>query len=72
MDYLEHAPDMVLTGAEGFNLKANPKADKLFNKGIFSGKHTLENTFLLVNGSCEIGIIPEDSRIPDVAETTKN
>lgn len=66
------APDMVLIGTEGFNLNANPKADKLLDKGVFTSKHTLENTFLLVNGSCEKEVICEDSRISDVAEITKN
>src|SRR4030066_256626 len=48
--YVENAPDMVLVGAEGFNLRANIKAEKLYDKGIFSGKHTQDTAFLIIRG----------------------
>lgn len=58
--YLNDAPDMVLVGAEGFNLKANVKAERLADKTIFSGKHTQDTAFLLVKN------LPDESVIPDV------
>ena len=57
--YLENAPDLVLVGAEGFNLKASVKADQLTNKAIFSGKHTQDSAFLLAKGLVDKSIVPE-------------
>ena len=44
---LEAAPDLVLVGNAGFNLKANMKGAEVFSCDIFTGKHTLEDAFLL-------------------------
>jgi predicted AlkP superfamily phosphohydrolase/phosphomutase len=57
--YLENAPDLVLVGAKGFNLKASVKADRLTDKAIFSGKHTQDSAFLLVKGLADKSIVPE-------------
>lgn len=57
--YLENAPDLVLVGAKGFNLKASVKADQLTDKAIFSGKHTQDSAFLLVKGLADKSIVPE-------------
>jgi len=32
------------------NLKANPRAKSLLGKGIFTGKHSRDNAFLLLKG----------------------
>lgn len=63
--YLEQAPDMVLVGAEGFNLRANVKAKSLTGKAIFTGKHTQDTAFLLIKGLSDNSIIPD---IPTVAD----
>ena len=57
--YLENAPDLVLVGAKGFNLKASVKADRLTDKAIFSGKHTQDSAFLIVKGLADKSIVPE-------------
>ena len=64
--YIENAPDMVLVGAEGFNLRANIKAEKLYDKGIFSGKHTQDTAFLVIRGLSDTNIIPEIPVITDI------
>ena len=64
--YLEDAPDMVLVGNEGFNLKANFKADKLSDKGIFSGKHTQDTAFLIMKGLPDKTIVPATPAISDI------
>lgn len=64
--YLENAPDLVLVGVEGFNLKANVKSDRLTNKAIFSGKHTQDGAFLLVKGLKDESIVPEIPAVWDV------
>ncbi len=64
--YLENAPDLVLVGAEGFNLKANVKTEHLADKGIFSGKHTQDTAFLLAKANCGENIVPQAPRVSDI------
>jgi len=66
--YLENAPDLVLVGAEGFNLKARVKADRLMDKAVFSGKHTQDSAFLLVKGIADMSIVPEMPAVWDVKD----
>lgn len=47
--YLDEAPDLILIGAEGFNLKGAMSAKELVGKGPFTGKHTYPDAFLLTN-----------------------
>ncbi len=64
--FMEQAPDLVLSGGSGVNLKANPKAVTLSGRGIFTGKHTADNAFLLAAGAIEAGDIPDKPSIFDV------
>ncbi|MHC4326102.1 MAG: alkaline phosphatase family protein [Planctomycetota bacterium] len=64
--YVENAPDLVLVGAEGFNLKANIKAEKLYDKGIFGGKHTQDTAFLTIRGLSNTDIVPDIPAISDI------
>jgi predicted AlkP superfamily phosphohydrolase/phosphomutase len=64
--YLENAPDLVLVGAQGFNLKANVKAERLTDKPIFTGKHTQDSAFLIVRGLSDEGIVPDMPAVSDV------
>jgi predicted AlkP superfamily phosphohydrolase/phosphomutase len=64
--YLEIAPDLVLVGAEGFNLKANVKAEQLTNKDIFSGKHTQDSAFLIVKDLADKSIVPQIPAVWDI------
>ncbi|MFQ5867801.1 MAG: alkaline phosphatase family protein, partial [bacterium] len=63
--FLEQAPDLILVGNQGFNLKANIKADKLTDKSIFTGKHTQWDAFLIVNRKVDINIILEEFSVFD-------
>ena len=65
---LERAPDLILVGNKGFNLKAAINADKLDDKGIFNGKHTQDDAFLLVNRMVKI---PENLTVSDVVGIIK-
>lgn len=64
--YIENAPDMVLVGAEGFNLRANIKAERFYDKGIFNGKHTQDTAFLFIRGLSDTNIVPDVPAITDV------
>ncbi len=67
---LEQAPDLVLVGNKGFNFKAAIKANKLADKGIFAGKHTQDDAFLLVKGDNKLNI-PENPTVSDVVDIMK-
>lgn len=64
--YLDEAPDMVLVSNEGFNLRGNLKAPQLFDKGIFTGKHTHDTAFLLIKGLLDNSIVPEYPSVEEV------
>ena len=66
--YLDAAPDLILLGNKGFNLRANLKAQGITGKGIFTGKHTQDNGFLiLANTRGEIDI-PEYPSVYDFTD----
>ena len=64
--YTNQAPDIVLIPNKGFNLKAGINAGELFEKGIFTGKHTQHDAFLLVFNCFEKDIIPDEPTVSDV------
>jgi len=60
------APDLILVGNRGFNLKANIKKDVLTDKDIFTGKHTQDSAFLLVNGPYDADTVPDNPKVFDI------
>ena len=62
--YIENAPDIILVGNRGFNLKAGIKAEEIFTQDIFTGKHTQDNAFFLLKSKKKIGI-PENISVYD-------
>jgi predicted AlkP superfamily phosphohydrolase/phosphomutase len=65
--YLQNAPDLILVAEEGFNLKANLRDNQLTNKdNIFTGKHRLDNAFLVVSGNVDNDVILDNPTIADV------
>jgi len=63
--YLEDAADLVLIAEKGFNLKGAMSAKSLSDKGIFTGKHTYGDAFLLVKDK---NITSDISDNPSVSE----
>ena len=63
--FLEQGPDLILVGNQGFNLKANIKADRLIDKAIFTGKHTQRDAFLIVNRKINSDIISAEFSVFD-------
>jgi hypothetical protein len=45
---MDLAPDLLLVGAEGFNLQSGLKAESLLGQPLFTGKHTQHDAFMLV------------------------
>ena len=70
--YLNQAPDLVLIPDKGFNLKASLKANKLYEKTIFKGKHTQHDAFLLISHCPREDIIPERPSVSDVCSIIDN
>jgi predicted AlkP superfamily phosphohydrolase/phosphomutase len=60
------APDLVLLGNTGYNLRGNMKATRLLAADIFAGKHSQSDAFLLVSGDFQAGIVPETPSVSDV------
>ncbi|MBW8014727.1 MAG: hypothetical protein FVQ82_00950 [Planctomycetes bacterium] len=48
--YVDEAADLVLIAESGVNLKGTMASTQLTGKGPFTGKHTLDDAFLLVKG----------------------
>jgi len=67
--YFDNAPDLVLLGNEGFNLKANIKTDKLNDKSIFSGRHVYDNAFFLIKADADKPYLGDDFSVYDVMNT---
>jgi predicted AlkP superfamily phosphohydrolase/phosphomutase len=65
---IEKAPDLILVGDKGFNLKGNIKAEKTVGKEIFTGKHTQDDAFLLIKGRVGENIIPDYPTVCDVKD----
>lgn len=63
--YLDHAPDMVLLSNKGIDLKASLKAKQLSGKDVFTGKHSQEDAFLLIDKPLA-NIIPKNLSVSDV------
>lgn len=70
--FINQAPDLVLVGEKGFNLKANIKAESLYEKNIFTGKHTQHDAFLLVKDFSNAGIMPDNPSVFDVLSVMKS
>jgi len=64
--YTNQAPDLVLIPNKGFDLKSSLKANELYEKSIFTGKHTQHNAFLLINRCFEKDILPDKLTVSDV------
>jgi len=63
--FLSQAPDLVLVPSRAFKLKADLNAKELCGRGIFTGKHTQQDAFLMTNDPSQ-DIIPDKPCISDV------
>ena len=64
--YTNQAPDIALIPEKDFNLKASLKANELYEKPIFTGKHTQDDAFLLINKCFGKEILPDNPTVSDV------
>jgi predicted AlkP superfamily phosphohydrolase/phosphomutase len=63
--HLDHAPDLILLENKGFDLKSSLKATRLAGRGVFTGKHSQDDAFLLINKPSP-DIIPDSLSVSDV------
>lgn len=63
---VHRAPDLVLLGHSGYNLRGNWKAKEPFGRDIFAGKHSQADAFLLVWGTGAEQITPDAPSVVDV------
>ncbi len=72
---MDIAPDLICVGQQHFNLRASLKVDKLYDKPVFTGKHTQDTAFLLVKGPVDAKTVPAVPTVADVKgiiEANKN
>lgn len=65
---VHRAPDIVLLGNSGYNLRGNWRAEEPFGMDVFSGKHSQDNAFLLVYGNGANVVVPKEVSVVDVVE----
>jgi predicted AlkP superfamily phosphohydrolase/phosphomutase len=66
--FLNQAPDLVLISNKGFDFKAKIKIKELWTKGIFTGKHTQDNAFLLTQRRVDEDIIGPKPSVFDICK----
>jgi predicted AlkP superfamily phosphohydrolase/phosphomutase len=49
--YLNRAPDLVLHGLPGYDIKGSMSKESLLGKGKFTGMHTYPDAFLYLRGA---------------------
>jgi predicted AlkP superfamily phosphohydrolase/phosphomutase len=64
--FLDRAPDLVLLPNKGFNLRAKIDAERGWERGSFTGKHTQEDAFILLTNSLFKDAIPEAPVVSDI------
>ncbi len=64
--FLRSAPDLIVVPSAGIDLKATIGADQVAMKDIFTGTHTHDDAFLIVNDTSIRNRLPEP-KITDVA-----
>ncbi|MDP2913189.1 MAG: alkaline phosphatase family protein, partial [Candidatus Omnitrophota bacterium] len=64
--YFDQAPDLVLIGNKGYNLKAAINSENIYSNGIFTGKHTEDDAFLLIGKKVKDDIISAYPGVGDV------
>ena len=66
--HFDEAPDLILISESGFNLKGSMASRELSSKGVFTGKHTYNDAFILVNNPAAAESLADD---PSVIEAGK-
>ncbi|MCF7954984.1 MAG: alkaline phosphatase family protein [Phycisphaerae bacterium] len=67
--YVDEAADLILIAESGVNLKGTMAATQLTGKGVFTGKHTLDDAFLLVKG--DVGELTGEPTVIDAGQFLK-
>jgi predicted AlkP superfamily phosphohydrolase/phosphomutase len=70
--YVDNAPDLVLIANDGFNLKGSLASSELVSRGIFTGKHTYQDAFLLTNNTEIRRFLPEQPSVIDEGKIIRN
>jgi len=66
--FTERAPDLVLLGEQGYNLRGSWKAQESFGTDVFTGKHSQADAFLLTYGRGAEATTPEAPTVFDVVD----
>ncbi len=69
---LEDGPDLILIAESGFNLKAAMSFSGLTGRGPFTGKHTYEDAFLLINNKDIAANLGDQPSVIDAGKLIKS
>lgn len=69
--YLDQASELILIAEKGFNLKGSMASLDLTGKGPFTGKHTYEDVFLIVNKKKKADSLPDSPSVIDAGKLIK-
>jgi len=64
--YSPNAPDLILLSNPGFNLKSGLKSSAVFEKNIFTGKHTQNDAFLFIRNNPLLDYKLQNPSVEDV------
>jgi len=70
--YLDNSADLILIAEKGFNLKGAMSAKELAGKGPFTGKHTYEDAFLVINNKDLAAGLPDEVSVTDLGKLIAN
>jgi predicted AlkP superfamily phosphohydrolase/phosphomutase len=70
--YADQACDLVLIAEKGFNLKGAMAATELAGKGVFTGKHTYHDAFLLINNKDVVSGLGDNPSVIDAGKLIKS
>ena len=64
--WLAQAPDLVVLADKGFNLRGSIAARQLADRGVFTGKHSQSDAFLLIKAQHGQAAVPDYPCVSDV------
>ncbi|MBW8017475.1 MAG: hypothetical protein FVQ82_14950 [Planctomycetes bacterium] len=70
--YIDEGADLILIAESGINLKGAMGAKQMTGKGPFTGKHTLDDAFLLINKKIDAGQLPPTPSVIDAGQYIKS
>ena len=66
--YFDDAPDLILMSESGFNMKGTMASKEIHGKGLFTGKHTYEDAFIVVSDNETAKALADEPSVIDAGK----